>query len=87
MWSRAVSLQPDNPTFHYHRATALAELGHSVAAADAYQLALLHEPPQSLAKLAMDGLARLASARADAGIAATVPLEASRGVWFAHRTG
>jgi clan AA aspartic protease (TIGR02281 family) len=89
MWSRAVSLQPDNPTFHYLRATALARLGHASSAADAYQLALLHEPPEPLAKLASDGLARLASARPGAGGArpeATVPLEASRGVWIARVT-
>ena len=63
MWSRAVSLQPDNPTFHYLRATALARLGHASSAADAYQLTLLHEPPEPLAKLAIDGRARLATAR------------------------
>ncbi|MBI1735660.1 MAG: TIGR02281 family clan AA aspartic protease [Candidatus Rokubacteria bacterium] len=89
MWSHAVSLQPDNPTFHYLRATALARLGHATSAADAYQLALLHEPSEPLAKLAADGLARLASARTGAPGAApeaTVPLEASRGVWVAHVT-
>lgn len=89
MWSHAVSLQPDNPTFHYLRATALARLGHATSAADAYQLALLHEPPEPLAKLATDGLARLASSRyggSGPGIESTVPLEASRGVWVAHVT-
>jgi clan AA aspartic protease (TIGR02281 family) len=90
MWSRAASLQPDNPTFHYLRATALVRLGHATSAADAYQLALLHDPPERLAKLAMDGLERLAMVgdgqAAGADLAATVPLEASRGVWIAHVT-
>src|SRR5438552_18385014 len=44
-WSHAVSLQPDNPSFHYLRARALARLGQRQSAADAYRLALLLEPP------------------------------------------
>jgi aspartyl protease family protein len=85
IWSRAVSLQPDNATFHYLRATALARLGHANSAADAYELALLLEPAEPLAKLATDGLARLAAVGTTAETGETaVQLEASRGVWIAH---
>ena len=86
IWSRAVSLQPDNPTFHYMRATALARLGHATSAVDAYQQTLLLEPSQRLAQLATEGLARLAGGARKAGGEAIVPIQASRGVWIAHVT-
>jgi clan AA aspartic protease (TIGR02281 family) len=87
MWSHAVSMQPDNPSFHYFLATSLAQLGQARSAADAYQVALMLEPSAPLAKLATDGLARLAKPVAANGVGETiVQLEASRGVWVAYVT-
>jgi clan AA aspartic protease (TIGR02281 family) len=77
-----VTLQPDNPILHFRRAMALAELGQRQAAADAYRLALVFEPPASVAQLAMQALAFLeAPVVGRDGTSATVPLEPSRGVW------
>ena len=83
IWSRAVTMQPDNPTFHYLRAIALARLGHANSAIDAYQQTLLLEPSEALAKLANDGLSELTATRGVGG-EATVTLEAARGVWIAQ---
>jgi len=82
IWSRAVTMQPDNPTFHYLRATALARLGRSSSAIDAYQQTLLLEPSDALAKLATDGLSELATTTRTTTGEATVNLETSRGVWI-----
>jgi clan AA aspartic protease (TIGR02281 family) len=83
VWSRAASLQPDNATFHYRLAAALARLGRRTSAADAFQVALLLEPPEPLARLAREGLAELTvAAPASAGESA-VRLESGRGVWIA----
>lgn len=82
IWTRAVSLQPDNPTFHYLRGTALARLGHATSAVDAFQQTLLLEPSAGVARLASQGLAQLTSGDRPAADV-TIPLEASRGVWVA----
>jgi predicted aspartyl protease len=85
LWSQAVSLQPDNATFHYGRATALAHLGLRLSAADAYQTSLLLDPPRDLARQAMQGLASLTPSAAATGGKpqdVTVPLESGLGVWI-----
>jgi clan AA aspartic protease (TIGR02281 family) len=85
IWTRAVSLQPDNPTFHYLRGTALARLGDAASAVDAFRQALLLEPSAGVARLASQGLAQLT--RGDEPAAdVTIPLEAARGVWIAQVT-
>jgi clan AA aspartic protease (TIGR02281 family) len=83
VWSRAASLQPYNPTFHYRLASALARLGHRRSAADAFHVALLLEPPEPLAKLAREGLAELVSETPPSDVETSVPVEAARGVWIA----
>ena len=85
LWSHAVSLQPDNPTFQYFRGAALANLGLRLSAADAYQVTLFLDPPRDVARQALEGLARL-NAPAVAGdplrLEVTVPLEPGLGVWI-----
>ena len=84
MWTRAVSLQPDNAAFHYHRGAALARLGQRQSAADAYQLALMLQPPADLARLVREGLSDLKISAGRARTSdASVPVELSRGVWVA----
>jgi clan AA aspartic protease (TIGR02281 family) len=87
LWTRAVSLQPDNAVFHYLRGTALARLGQRQSATDAYQLALMLEPPSDVVRLVREGLSEL-RAPSDGGPAAEVhvPVESSRGVWIAAVT-
>lgn len=82
-WSEGVTARPDDPLLHYRRATALAHLGQWHAATDAYRLALLLDPPPTLARLARHGLAQLHAAR-DGGVDTVVPLEPLRGVWLAR---
>jgi clan AA aspartic protease (TIGR02281 family) len=82
VWSHAVTLQPDNAILHFRRATALAELGQRHAAADAFRLALIFEPPPSVAHLAIQALSRLETPERPADEAdTTVDVEPSRGVW------
>jgi clan AA aspartic protease (TIGR02281 family) len=84
IWSHGVTLQPDSSILHFRRATALAELGHAHAAADAYRLALVFDPPATLARLARQALAGLEAPVAGIqGGETAVPLEPSRGVWVA----
>lgn len=85
LWSEAVSLPPDNATFHYMRGRALALLGLRVSAADAYQMSLLLGPPTALAKQATEALASLeppAAAAAGQPREVVVPLEPGLGVWI-----
>lgn len=83
-WSQAASLEPADPVLHYRRATALARLGQAHAAADAYRLTLLLDPPADVDRLAREGLARLDADRARPGPReTTVPVEPARGVWLA----
>ena len=83
-WTHAVSLQPDNATFHYLRGTALARLGQRQSASDAYQLALMLEPPEDIARLAREGLAELRKPATPGRARETdVGVEPSRGVWVA----
>jgi clan AA aspartic protease (TIGR02281 family) len=78
VWSHAVTLQPDNPILHFRRATALAELGQRHAAADAFRLALIFEPPAPLADQALRALGRLeAPAVSGEGGDTTVAVEPS----------
>lgn len=82
IWSHAATLQPDNPILHFRRATALAELGQRHAAADAFRLALVFEPPTSVANLALQALTKLeAPVGAVEGGDTTVAIEPARGVW------
>jgi clan AA aspartic protease (TIGR02281 family) len=80
LWSQAVSLQPGNAELHYLRGRALAALGLRTSAADAFQVTLLLEPKSSVAREAMDGLARLQPTSGDAEV--RVPLESGLGVWI-----
>ena len=83
LWSQAAALQPADPTFHYYRGTALARLGLKLSAIDAFQMALLLEPPPQLARLVLQEMARLNQA----GVTVqetTVPLEHGLGVWIAR---
>jgi len=83
LWSQASALQPADPTFHYYRGTALARLGLKLSAVDAFQMALLLEPPPRLARLIFQEMARLNQA----GVTVqetTVPLEHGFGVWIAR---
>ncbi len=82
IWSRAVSLHPDNASFHYRRAEALAALGHRQSAAEAYRLALRLDPPRPLAGLVRDGLQRLDATTRAGAFETVVPLEEARGVWI-----
>jgi predicted aspartyl protease len=82
IWSRAVSLHPDNASFHYRRAEALAALGHRQSAAEAYRLALRLEPPYPLASLVREGLERLDTTTRAGAFETVVPLEEARGVWI-----
>ena len=84
LWSRAVSLQPDNAYFNYMRGAALARLGHRQAAADALQMTLLLQPEEHLAKQVRQELTTLAQlSAAAAGDETVIPLETGRGVWVA----
>jgi hypothetical protein len=84
-WSRAASLRPDNPTFHFLRANALARLGHRSSAAEAYQVALLLEPGPPLARQVEQALVDLDGGGSALAAPDTVlPLEAARGVWVAR---
>jgi clan AA aspartic protease (TIGR02281 family) len=80
-WSHAVALQPDNPSFHYLRARALAHLGQPHSAADAYRLALLLDPTADVSRLAQQGLAELRTERNAPDAETVVSLEPDRGVW------
>jgi predicted aspartyl protease len=83
LWSQAAALQPSEPTFHYYRGTALARLGLKVSAIDAFQMALLLDPPARLARLVLQEMARLNQS----GVTVqetTVPLEHGLGVWIAR---
>jgi len=81
-WSEGVTVRPDDPLLHYRRATALARLGQWHAAADAYRIAMLLDPPPALARLAREGLAQLRAAP-NGSVDTVVPLEPLRGVWLA----
>lgn len=75
--------QPHNAAFHYSRGTALARLGERQSAADAYQLALLLDPPPDIARLVREGLSQLrVPARPGRASETHVPVESSRGVWI-----
>jgi predicted aspartyl protease len=83
IWSRAASLHPDNPLFHYRRAEVLAALGHRQSALEAYRLALRLDPPDSVGRLAREGLDRLEATLTRTGAPeAVVLLEQARGVWI-----
>lgn len=85
LWSHAVTLQPDNPTFQYSRGAALAGLGLRLSAADAYQATLFLDPPRDVARQAVEGLARLNGPAAGGDptrLDVTVPLEPGLGVWI-----
>jgi predicted aspartyl protease len=84
LWTRAVSLQPDNAVFHYLRGTALARLGQRQSATDAYQLALMLEPPADVARLVREGLSQLSRPASGGRSWETyMPVESSGGVWIA----
>jgi aspartyl protease family protein len=76
-----VSLQPGNAELHYLRGRALAALGLRASAADAFQVTLLLDPQSTVARQAMNGLARLQPESAGVG-EVLVPLESGLGVWI-----
>jgi clan AA aspartic protease (TIGR02281 family) len=80
LWSQAVGLQPGNPELHYQRGRALAALGLRASAADAFQVTLMLEPQSTIAREAMNGLARLQPEAGDGEV--LVPLESGLGVWI-----
>ena len=84
LWSQAAALQPADPAFHYHRGAALVRLGLRVSASEAFQMALLLEPPPPLAALVLQEIARLNQAGALTAQETTVPLEHGLGVWIAR---
>src|SRR5215470_12805718 len=61
LWSHGATLQPGDAVLQFWRASALARLGQRHAAADAFRLALMLDPPQSVAMLAREELAALES--------------------------
>src|SRR5207245_10944605 len=78
------ALQPGDAVLHCWRASALARLGQRHAAADGFRLALMLDPPQSVATAARQELASLDAASAKATeVETTVPVEPARGVWVA----
>src|SRR6266566_9221252 len=58
VWSHGTALQPGDAVLHFWRASALARLGQRHAAADGFRLALMLDPPQSVAAAARQELAR-----------------------------
>jgi aspartyl protease family protein len=82
LWTHAVALQPADPTFHYLRGAALARLGLSVSALDAFQMALRLEPAPELARRILGDITRLAWATTSSTRETTVPLEPALGVWI-----
>ncbi|HET7341119.1 MAG TPA: aspartyl protease family protein [Methylomirabilota bacterium] len=84
LWSQAAGLQPADPTFHYYRGTALARLGLTLSARDAFQMALLLDPPPQLARLILQEIVRLDRKTATTVQETTVPLEHGLGVWIAR---
>jgi predicted aspartyl protease len=82
LWSHAVALQPADPNVHYLRGTALARLGLKISALDAFQMALLLEPPPDLAQRILADIARLHQRPGAAARETTVPLEHGLGVWI-----
>jgi len=84
LWSQAAALQPAEPSFHYHRGLALLRLGLKLSALDAFQVALLLEPPPPLARLVLQEMARLQQPAVVTAQETTVPLEHGLGVWIAR---
>jgi predicted aspartyl protease len=82
LWSHAVALQPADPNVHYLRGTALARLGLKISALDAFQMALLLEPPPELSQRILADIARLHQRPGTAARETTVPLEHGLGVWI-----
>src|SRR5262249_4094322 len=81
LWSHGTALQPGDAVLHFWRASALARLGQRHAAADAFRLALVLDPPGSVAALARRELASLDAAATESTEGETaVPVEPSRGV-------
>ncbi len=84
VWSHGTALQPGDAVLHFWRASALARLGQRHAAADGFRLALMLDPPQSVAAAARQELASLDAASTTAtDVETTVPVESTRGVWVA----
>ena len=82
VWSHGAALQPGDSVLHFWRASALARLGQQNAAADGFRLALMLDPPSSVAALARQELVSLdASTTTANAVETTVPVESTRGVW------
>ena len=82
LWSHAVALQPADPNVHYLRGTALARLGLKISALDAFQMALLLEPPPELARRIQADITQLNERPGGAARETAVPLEHGLGVWI-----
>jgi len=75
LWSHGATLQPGDAVLQFWRASALARVGQRHAAADAFRLALMLDPPQSVAILAREELSALESVSATATeVETTVPV-------------
>jgi len=83
-WSHAVALQPADPNVHYLRGTALARFGLKISALDAFQTAMLLEPPPDLARRVLAEIASLNQPPGPEPRETTVPLEHGLGVWIAQ---
>ena len=81
LWTHAVALQPADPTFQYLRGTALARLGLSTSALDAFQTALLLQPEPDLAHRIREDIQRLTAPVRSGRGETTVALEQTLGVW------
>jgi aspartyl protease len=82
LWSQAIALQPAEPLFHYYRGVALGRLGLRLSAIDAFQMALLLEPPPPLARQILQEVARINQPGSPTVQQTTVPLEHGLGVWI-----
>ena len=82
VWSHGTALQPGDAVLHFWRASALARLGQRHAAADGFRLALMLDPPQSVATAARQELASLDAASTTAtDVETTVPVESTACGW------
>jgi hypothetical protein len=79
LWTHAVALQPADPTFQYLRGTALARLGLSTSALDAFQTALLLQPEPDLAHRIREDIQRLTAPVRSGRGETTVALEQTLG--------
>jgi clan AA aspartic protease (TIGR02281 family) len=91
MFDKAITGDPSQPLFHYHRGVVLVRVGRISEARVAYENALRLNAPAPLAVTIRDALRGIGrgeqSGRArDAASSDAIKLEASGGVWFTEVT-